>query len=227
MADPISMTVAIACGSLKLASSIAKFMDEREERERERERAAKAREAVAAPIPKPVAATPFVPLLFGGNTIGQVKWYHSRDHKSWTRAHNHIIQSRWERERLDRLDRERFERQAEEREAVRKAQAFEQEATRRAQLVESAADEILFVLAVLGQRLFHLEVVAFGHIPDVLRTVKTLFRGETMRARFESSLDDSLRYAVVAALFFCAECWPMHMYRGFGCAVLNDFTQVS
>jgi hypothetical protein len=37
------------------------------------------------------------------------------------------------------------------------------------------------------------------------------------------TLDGTLQYAVTAALFFCAACWPMHIYRGFGTGVLGNF----
>ena len=99
----------------------------------------------------------------------------------------------------------------------------EKEDARRALRSDVLADEMLFVLAVLGQRLFQLEVVAFEHIPSVLKTVDSLWPGERWKIRFNDKLDASLKYAVVAAMGFCAECWPMHIYRGFGAPVLNDF----
>ncbi len=30
-----------------------------------------------------------------------------------------------------------------------------------------------------------------------------------------------MQYAVTCAMVFCAECWPMHVWQGFGCGIMN------
>ena len=173
MADPISATIAIACGAVKLADSIAKFMDAREERERAATRRAEEYRAAQERA--------------------------ARDEAAAKRAANALAEAKARREWQEKED------------------------ARRALRADVLADEMLFVLAVLGQRLFHLEVVAFEHVPSVLRTVNSLWPDTRWKERFGEKLDDSLKYAVIAAMNFCAECWPMHIYRGFGAPVLNNF----
>lgn len=87
-----------------------------------------------------------------------------------------------------------------------KRRALEQEKARRGLRLDILTDKIFFVLAVLGQRLFYLDVVAVEHIPEVLTMINGLWPCEYWRQRFNNNLDDSLRYASVAAMFFCSEC---------------------
>jgi hypothetical protein len=100
----------------------------------------------------------------------------------------------------------------------------EQENARRNLMLDVVVDEIYFVLAILGQRLIRMEAVAFEHISGVQTMMMCLWPCNKWKDRFDEKLDDSLKYAIVAAMHFCAECWPMHIYRGFGAPVLNNFT---
>ena len=91
--------------------------------------------------------------------------------------------------------------------------------------VATQIDETLLVLSVLGQRLVLLEVVNLGELPQALaicRTACSQADSGDLLACFDT-LDGTLQYTVTAALFFCAACWPMHIYRGFGTGVLNNF----
>lgn len=86
-------------------------------------------------------------------------------------------------------------------------------------------DEILLVMSVLGQRLVVLEVVNFAELPQALAACRSACgqadSGDLL-AHLDT-LDGTLQYSVTAALFFCAACFPMHIYRGFGTGVLDNF----
>lgn len=79
-------------------------------------------------------------------------------------------------------------------------------------------DEILLVLSVIGQRLVVLDVINPIELPQALvgcRTACAQADFGDLLAHFDT-LDGILQYTVTAALFFCAACFPMHIYRGFG-----------
>lgn len=91
--------------------------------------------------------------------------------------------------------------------------------------VATQLDEALLVLSVLGQRLVVLEVINPGELPQALALCRTACAQADSGDLLEhfDTLDGMLQYAVTAALFFCAACWPMHIYRGFGTGVLDNF----
>lgn len=86
-------------------------------------------------------------------------------------------------------------------------------------------DEALLVLSVLGQRLVVLEAINLAELPQAHAACRTACGQADSGDLLEhfDSLDGTLQYAVTAALFFCAACWPMHIYRGFGTGVLGNF----
>lgn len=91
--------------------------------------------------------------------------------------------------------------------------------------IAAQLDEILLVLSVLGQRLVVLEVINLIELPQALvacRTACAQADSGDLLAHFDT-LDGTLQYTVTAALFFCAACFPMHIYRGFGTGVLDSF----
>jgi hypothetical protein len=88
-----------------------------------------------------------------------------------------------------------------------------------------AASDIFFVLIVLGQRLITLEVVDFQHVPAFNSLVENHLPDEDFTEVY-NKLDRTLKYTAAIGIFFCAECYPMHIYRGFGAAVLNNFRHV-
>lgn len=108
------------------------------------------------------------------------------------------------------------------------ASAAEEQERARQQDIEDRIDEVLLVLSVLGQRLRMLDVVDIRKLPAAEESARGAF--STLRyARFLDSYDkmpETLHYAVVSALFFCADCYPMHIYRGFGAGVLDRWTYV-
>lgn len=86
-------------------------------------------------------------------------------------------------------------------------------------------DEALLVLSVLGQRLVVLEAINLAELPQAHAACRTACGQADSGDLLEhfDTLDGTLQYAVTAALFFCAACWPMHIYRGFGTGVLGNF----
>lgn len=91
--------------------------------------------------------------------------------------------------------------------------------------IATQIDEILLVLSALGQRLVVLEVINLAELPQALVACRTACaQADTgdLLAHFDT-LDGTLQYAVTSALFFCAACFPMHIYRGFGTGVLDNF----
>lgn len=90
--------------------------------------------------------------------------------------------------------------------------------------ISTQVDEILLVLSTLGQRLVVLEVINLSELPQALVACRTACaQADTgdLLAHFDT-LDATLQYAVTSALFFCAACFPMHIYRGFGTGVLDE-----
>lgn len=91
--------------------------------------------------------------------------------------------------------------------------------------IATQIDEIILVLSALGQRLVVLEVIKLAELPQALVACRTACaQADTgdLLAHFDT-LDGTLQYAVTSALFFCAACFPMHIYRGFGTGVLDNF----
>ncbi|MCJ1345640.1 hypothetical protein MMC31_003848, partial [Peltigera leucophlebia] len=91
--------------------------------------------------------------------------------------------------------------------------------------IATQIDEILLVLSALGQRLVVLEVINLAELPQALVACRTACaQADTgdLLAHFDT-LDGTLQYAVTSAFFFCAACFPMHIYRGFGTGVLDNF----
>jgi hypothetical protein len=90
---------------------------------------------------------------------------------------------------------------------------------------EGRLRDILMVLNVLGERLFHLGLVESTRLPFAREQVVKAFRirDDAFRVMFEEKLEQSSQDAVTAAMFLCAECWPMHIYHGFGACVLNEW----
>lgn len=89
-------------------------------------------------------------------------------------------------------------------------------------------DRVFLVLATLGQRLLVLDVVNRDALEEARVSVRQAFKitdpkDDDLGEGFDK-LDLMLQYLVTGAAIFCAECYPMHMYRGFGCAVLDNPT---
>lgn len=88
-------------------------------------------------------------------------------------------------------------------------------------------DDIYLVLATLGQRLLFLDVIDHRILPEARNaTLEALAIGDPeeglLRSHFEQTINnDVVQYAISCAMVFCAECWPMHMWQGFGCGVMN------
>lgn len=92
-------------------------------------------------------------------------------------------------------------------------------------VIAAQLDEALLVLSVLGQRLVLLGVVNLHELPQALEACRTAcgqVDSGNLLGHFDT-LDGTLQYTVTAAFFFCAACFPMHIYRGFGTGVLNNF----
>lgn len=88
------------------------------------------------------------------------------------------------------------------------------------------SDKLFLVLATLGQRLLALDVINRDALEQARLAVRqahkmTDSKTDDLGKVFEE-LDVTLQYTVACAVVFCAACFPMHMYRGFGCGVLDD-----
>lgn len=87
-------------------------------------------------------------------------------------------------------------------------------------------NDILLVLATLGQRLMALDVIEHSVRSEAVQAVRDAFgtggaQEDDMGTTFDGA-GEVVQFAVTCAMVFCAECWPMHMWRGFGCGVLNQ-----
>ncbi len=92
-------------------------------------------------------------------------------------------------------------------------------------LALSSSDELFLVLGTLGQRLIALGVIEDSNLPSAHSIVKKLIPTFSKELSTESEeLDIVLQYAITCAVIFSAACYPVHIYRGFGCGVLDDVT---
>jgi hypothetical protein len=86
-------------------------------------------------------------------------------------------------------------------------------------------DDALVVLAVLGSRLVGLNVVNHHEINSANDAVRQAFQGVGGSKYFEryERLDKSVQIGVICGLAFCAECYPMHIWRGFGSTLMGNY----
>ncbi|KAK6385370.1 hypothetical protein LTR65_009185 [Meristemomyces frigidus] len=92
--------------------------------------------------------------------------------------------------------------------------------------VRAQVDEVLLVLALLGEVLLPLGAFDNNYYPQTLDEVEAcLVRGghDLIPTAF-AELDAELQYAVTAGMSFCSAFAPMPVYRGFGAAVLGDWS---
>jgi hypothetical protein len=84
-------------------------------------------------------------------------------------------------------------------------------------------DDMLFVLANLGQRLLALDVINYDVLPQAHAAViaATTAADSDVTISIEK-MDPILQYLVTCAFVFCAACHPMPIYYGYGCGVMND-----
>ncbi|KAB8446238.1 hypothetical protein FH972_025220 [Carpinus fangiana] len=95
-------------------------------------------------------------------------------------------------------------------------------------VLSRSTDELFLVLSTLGQRLLALDAIYHAALPYAREAVRSALSvgdidGDDHIGEKFDELDEILQYTITCAAVFCAECWPMHMYRGFGCGVLNNF----
>ena len=89
----------------------------------------------------------------------------------------------------------------------------------------ASIDDILLVLATLGQRLLLLDVVHFDVLPEASKAVRCAMlavdsKADDIGEDFDM-LDPILQHLVASAYLFCAACHPMPIWHGFGCAVMD------
>ena len=91
--------------------------------------------------------------------------------------------------------------------------------------VRAQIDEVILVLALLGEALLPLGAYDNTHYPQTLDEVKAAIAsgGHELVLIAFGELDAELQYAVTAGLSFCSTLAPMPVYRGFGAAVLGDW----
>lgn len=59
-------------------------------------------------------------------------------------------------------------------------------------------------------------------VPAVQRAFKAGDPDDNDLGTIFDGMDVMIQYAVTAGMVFCAECWPMHIWKGFGCGILNE-----
>ena len=90
----------------------------------------------------------------------------------------------------------------------------------------SQIDEILLVQSILGENLIALGTINLNCLPAANAAVLQAFEScneDNIPQQF-NALDPELQFIICTGLFFCAACWPMHIYRGFGAGSLSDWT---
>ncbi|EME83169.1 uncharacterized protein MYCFIDRAFT_215212 [Pseudocercospora fijiensis CIRAD86] len=91
--------------------------------------------------------------------------------------------------------------------------------------VEAQVDDVLLVLALIGEALIPLNVFDDAYYQATYFEVQTAIAScghQKVQELFES-LADELKYLVTAGLTICAVFAPMHVYRGFGACVFGDW----
>lgn len=87
----------------------------------------------------------------------------------------------------------------------------------------SSLEELFLVLGVLGQRLITLGVIEQNALQSshtsVSQSISFIAKG--LIKKFEKK-PMQLQHSITCAIIFCAACYPMHIYRGFGCGVLDN-----
>lgn len=92
-------------------------------------------------------------------------------------------------------------------------------------IVQSHVDDVFLVLALFGEALLPLGVLDETHYhksPSEVETAISRCGHATVRNVFEK-MTDELKYLMVASFTSCALFAPMHVYRGFGACVVNDW----
>ena len=89
--------------------------------------------------------------------------------------------------------------------------------------------DILYVNGVMGERLMHLGVVNNAALPaarDEIRVCIAQARGEASEILpiLDGEVPQAMQYAVAVGMYFCAACFPLPIYPGFGACALNDWT---
>ncbi|KXJ87578.1 hypothetical protein Micbo1qcDRAFT_179056 [Microdochium bolleyi] len=84
--------------------------------------------------------------------------------------------------------------------------------------------DVFLVMGTLGRSLQPLEITNYGALPAAREAVRGAMqaRASEFRGVFDDEMEEPLQYAVVLAMVFCAACWPMPVYRGFGAGVMNQ-----
>ncbi|KAF2164846.1 hypothetical protein M409DRAFT_56217 [Zasmidium cellare ATCC 36951] len=89
----------------------------------------------------------------------------------------------------------------------------------------ASIEEILLVLATLGQRLLLLDVVDFDVLPQASEAVRSAMRAVDSKSddvgEDFDDLEPILQHLVACAYVFCAACHPMPIWHGFGCAIMD------
>jgi hypothetical protein len=112
--------------------------------------------------------------------------------------------------------------------ALRSQNAGSQETESFGGYYRQTPQDLLYVLATMGQWLFHLDVVNYAALPPARIAVRQAFAAgdphdDDLGIPYES-MDELVQNAVASAMVFCAECWPMHIWKGFGCGVFNELS---
>ena len=108
---------------------------------------------------------------------------------------------------------------------TRRVEQKEETAPSPERIVESQVDDVFLVLALIGEALLPLGVLDERQYRSTLSDVQTAVANcghATIGTVFEK-MTDELKFPVVAGFTICALFAPMHVYRGFGACVFNDW----
>ncbi|USW53572.1 hypothetical protein Slin15195_G068910 [Septoria linicola] len=92
-------------------------------------------------------------------------------------------------------------------------------------VIESDIDDVFLVLALIGEALLPLGVLDESQYHGTLSAVQTAVAscGNAIIGNVFEKMTDELKYLLVAGLTLCAHFAPMHVFRGFGSCVFNDW----
>jgi hypothetical protein len=83
-----------------------------------------------------------------------------------------------------------------------------------------ARAHVLLVLATLGYHLQALNVVLYSVLRDAGSAVGEVYVHAGLHMELQWTCQE-VRRAIALGMLFCSECWPMHIWQGFGCGVLG------
>ena len=90
----------------------------------------------------------------------------------------------------------------------------------------SSASDLISVVATIGQQLFLLQAVNIELLPVAASAMSAAFQeagdGSNALAKIYGEADENGQNAIASGIVFCAECWPLRIWNGFGSGLFGD-----